>query len=231
MDGSRATEVLEGISAASGPDHDLADLLAKVTAACRDVLEVDATGIMVNSRSGRLQLLAASSHDAAELELHQSQIDEGPCVGAARDDASIAVWGEDGLRGKWPEFGPAMIDAGFLSVHSAPLRWDASTLGAMALFRHDPTPFDEGEDELANAFAELVARLVVGVDAGDDIDIEQLTERALNSRIVVEQAKGVLMQAEGVSSGEAYRVLMRRAADAGSTLTVAAREVLDGATS
>jgi GAF domain-containing protein len=231
MDESRAAEVLERISAAIAPNHDLADLLAKVTAACREILGVDATGIMVLSRGGRLQLLAASSHDAAELELHQSQIDEGPCVDAAQDSGSVAVWGEDGLREKWPEFGPAMIDAGFLSVHSAPLRWNESTLGAMALFRRDPTPFDKDEDELANAFAELVARLVVGADAGEDVDTDQLTERALNSRIVVEQAKGALMETDAVSSGEAYQILMRRAAEANSTLTAAAREVLDGARS
>jgi AmiR/NasT family two-component response regulator len=101
----------------------------------------------------------------------------------------------------------------------------------MALFRRDATPFDKDEDELANAFAELVARLVVGAHAGEDVDTDQLTERALNSRIVVEQAKGALMETDAVSSGEAYQLLMRRAAEANSTLTAAAREVLDGSRS
>ena len=225
MSDQRAADVLSRLSTAIGSEHDLADLLAKVASSCREVLEVDATGIMVLSRSGRLQLLAASSHHAVELELHQSQIDEGPCVDAAQDGGSIALTGEDELRARWPRFGPAMIGSGFLSVHSAPLRWKGSTLGAMALFRRDATPFGPGEDEAAQAFADVVARLVMADDAAD---VAAATERALESRIVVEQAKGAIMHSERVRSGEAYEMLLQRAERTGVTLTVAATEVLEG---
>jgi GAF domain-containing protein len=225
MSEQKAADVLSRISTAIGPDHDLADLLAQVAASCREVLGVDATGIMVLSRGGRLQLLSASSHDAVELELHQSQIDEGPCVDAARDDASIAVVGQDGLRETWPRFGPAMISSGFLAVHSAPLRWKSSTLGAMALFRRGAEPFGPEEDETAQAFADLAARAIVS----DDSDVDAATERALQSRIAVERAKGVIMESDDVSAGEAYDRLLQRATRTGTTLTVAATQVLDGA--
>jgi GAF domain-containing protein len=226
VDDRQVTQALDRLSTALVPGHDVADLLAEVTASCRDVLDVDATGIMVLSRDGRLQLLAASTHDAAELELHQSQIDEGPCVDAARDVDPIAVSGDEGLRERWPRFGPSMIAQGFHSVHSAPLRWNATTLGAMALFRHAPRPFDEREDEAAGAFADLVARIVVGSASQDDADLDGLVETALGSRIVVEHAKGAIMETEGVSAGEAYELLLRRRTESRTTLTAMSQDVL-----
>ena len=192
-------------------------------------IRAPADGVVAFSRSGMHfeggLVLIDHGQGLVSCYLHQSQIDEGPCVDAAQDGGSIALTGEDELRARWPRFGPAMIGSGFLSVHSAPLRWKGSTLGAMALFRRDATPFGPGEDEAAQAFADVVARLVMADDAAD---VAAATERALESRIVVEQAKGAMMHSEGVRSGEAYEMLLQRAERTGVTLTVAATEVLEG---
>src|SRR4051812_38864409 len=127
MDEIHVESAVAASVAALDEHHDVADFLVEVIATCQRVLSVDATGIMVLSRGGRLELLAASSHRSAELELHQSQIDEGPCVDAATADVTVIVAGDESLRDRWPRFGPAMVHAGFRSVHSAPLQRDGAT--------------------------------------------------------------------------------------------------------
>lgn len=226
MDDIRVDQALSQATSALQQHHDVTGFLADLIAACQQVLGVDATGVMVVSRGGRLQLLAASTHQSTELELYQSQIDEGPCVDAAAGDVSVIVADEATLRGRWPNFGPAMLAAGFRSVHSAPLRWEGSTLGAMALFRHRPVALDDQEDRAARAFAEIVAHAVMD---GADLEATAIQDRidaALAGRVLVEQAKGVIARMRGVGMAEAYDELIAEAKLSGSTLTAAAEALV-----
>lgn len=224
-------EVLTEVAARIAAHDDLAGFLAAVTDACREVLEVDAVGVMVTSRSGRLQLLAASSHQSAELELHQSQIDEGPCVDAAGHGVLVASVGADNLARTWPTFGPAMIRAGFLAVHSAPLLWRDGAIGAMALFRKQAKPFDRTDDEAAQFFADLVTRRVMNDDDPSSFsppDQAEQVEAALSSRTSIELAKGVMAELEHVEMDEAYRLLIARAGQRGQSLTTTADDLVSG---
>lgn len=227
MDDTRVEQALAHATSALRDRHDVAGFLADLIDVCQRALSVEATGIMVLSRAGRLQLLAASTHQSAELELYQSQIDEGPCVDAAAGDVSVIVADEATLRERWPQFGPAMLAAGFRSVHTAPLRWEGSTLGAMALFRHDAVAFDRREDRAAQAFAEVVAHAVM--DSGEDqpASVQERVDAALAERVLVERAKGVVARLHGVGMGDAYDLLIARAKESGSTLTATASEVIE----
>lgn len=227
MDDGRVRRALAHAEQRTDDPDDVAGSLAYLLSSCQDVLDVQAVGVMVAGRNGRLQLLAASTHRSAELELHQSQIDEGPCVDAAESGQSVAVVGEGPANERWPQFGPKMVAAGFRAVHSAPLRDGDSTVGAMALFRSDEIAFDAAEDEAAQAYADLVSRIVLGGSGVAPKDVPDRIDAALASRVQIERAKGVVAQTQGVDMAGAYE-LMREAADRrGESLTATANDLID----
>lgn len=226
MDDIRVDQAIAQARSALQHHHDVTGFLVDLIAVCQRALAVDATGIMLLSRGGRLQLLAASTHQSTELELYQSQIDEGPCVDAAEGDVTVILADESMVRDRWPHFGPAMIDAGFLSVHSAPLRWQGSTMGAMALFRHEAIAFDSREDRAARAFADVVAQAVMDNGQPEAAAVHERIEAALAGRGLVEQAKGVVARLRGIDMGDAYDVLIAHARSSERTLTEVAEEFL-----
>ncbi|MRJ77416.1 ANTAR domain-containing protein [Aeromicrobium sp. SMF47] len=229
MDDTRLDQAVEHATSALRERQDVAGFLADLIEVCQRALAVEATGIMVLSRGGRLQLLAASSHQSAELELYQSQVDEGPCVDAAEGDVSIIVADEATLRERWPHFGPAMLAAGFQSVHSTPLRWEGSILGAMALFRHDAVALDSREHDAARSFADVVAHAVMDGEQTETVSAQERVDAALAERVLIERAKGVLARLHDVEMGDAYDLLIAAARASGATLTAAAAELVERA--
>ena len=227
MEASRAADALAKASAALVGETDIAGFLAALLASAADVLRVDAGGILVED-DGRLDLLAASSHAAVELELHQAQLDEGPCVEAHESGTAVNAHGAE-LAARWPRLGQQMQDSGFLAVHASPLRWHGVALGAMGLFRRSDTALTADEETVAQAFADLATVLIVQADKVDLDTVKQRIQEVLTTRVVIEQAKGVLAEQQGVDVAEAYEVLLRRSADGNATLTATAQAVIDQA--
>jgi transcriptional regulator with GAF, ATPase, and Fis domain len=211
MDASIAAHALVRASATLTDGRDVPGTLAALLSGCRAALGADAAGILVENESGRLELLSASSHLASELELHQAQLEEGPCVDAHAAGRTISVTGRRELLATWPTFGSSLLDAGFVSVHAAPLRWRRSTIGALGLFHRSAESFTAEDDTFAQAFADIAASLVVSTDELSDEQLTTRVERALSARIVIEQAKGVLAEQRGLDMAEAYDQLLRGA--------------------
>lgn len=205
--------------------HDVADFLIELIDMCRYLLNVDAVGIMLLSRGSQLQLFAASSHHSAELELHQSQIDEGPCVDAITSAASVSVAGSKDLISTWPTFGPAMVDKGFTAVHSFPLTWGETVLGGMALFRKEPATFEQDENDAAQALADLVSRLVMDGDSVADSTDDRI-EAALGTRAAVELAKGTIAEEGNMTMGDAFDRLRALATKRGLGITEVAEDLV-----
>jgi transcriptional regulator with GAF, ATPase, and Fis domain len=213
MDPSIAAHALARASATLTNGRDVAGTLAALLSGCSAALDVDAAGILVENSSGGLELLSASSHEADELEVQQAQLDEGPCVDAHAAGKAVSVSGRRELLETWPTFGSALLHAGFASVHASPLRWHRSTFGALGLFRRSSESFTAEDDIFAQAFGDIAASLIISTD---ELTAGQLTARlnsALEARIVVEQAKGVLAEQRGVDMGEAYDLLLRSSHD------------------
>jgi transcriptional regulator with GAF, ATPase, and Fis domain len=217
MDASIAAHALARASATLIGGSDVPGTLAALLNGCREALDVDAAGILVET-NGRLELLSASTHAAVELELHQAQLDEGPCVDAHASGEPVAVTGAADLAGRWPTFGASMVDSGFRSVHASPVRWQQSTLGAMGLFRRAATPFTADDDTFAQAFADIAASLIVSAEELTTDELTKRLERALEARIVIEQAKGVLAEQFGLDMDDAYELLVKSAADSDERL-------------
>lgn len=232
MQAARAAQALaQALAQASSSltrPHDVAGALTDLMANCRLGLDVDAVGILVES-SGRLELLASSSHDASELEVHQLHTDEGPCIDAHQDGETIQLHTADKLLQRWPTFAPTMIDAGFGSVHATPLTWQGQIFGAMGLFRRSDDEFGPDEDAVARAFADIATVLVVHLEDVDSQQVERRISEALASRIVVEQAKGVLADQRGLSMAQAFDELVEGARERQLPLTGWAAQVIESA--
>jgi transcriptional regulator with GAF, ATPase, and Fis domain len=229
MNATRAARALAEASAGLVVDHDVAGHVAALLRSCQDVLDAQAAGILLADDHDVMELLAASTHDAEDLELHQAQTDEGPCIDAFRTGDAVTATEPDDIVARWPRFGPALVERGFTWAHSSPLRWHGQPIGAMGLFRSTGEVLGDDESAVVQAFADLATVLIVQTA---QVDLEALGLRvsdALQGRVVIERAKGAVAEIEGVDMAEAYRRLVAEAQSGGSTLTDVAGSVLERA--
>ena len=209
-------------------DYDLIELLHTLVGVCADVLDVDAAGLVLADDDGELQVLASTSEQADLVEVMQLAAGAGPCVecfrtGTVVDIADIA---ESGSR--WPEFQAAAIGQGFRAVHATPMRLRGQVLGAMNLFRVDPGNLNDADASVAQALADVATIGILQERSIRETGIvaEQL-RWALESRVIIEQTKGVLSALDGVGVDEAFDRLREYARNHNLTL----RAVAEGVTS
>ncbi|MEU4387829.1 GAF and ANTAR domain-containing protein [Promicromonospora sp. NPDC023805] len=210
-------------------DHDVTDLLYRIVRDSARFTGCDAAGLLVRTPSGALELLSATSHATVELELYQAQVVEGPCVDLLSTGEVVEEVGADTLRAQWPEVGPAIVQAGFNAVHAYPLRWRDGVLGGLNLFSHRSSAHDEEQAATARSFADMAALVLVQPERLEQGAVADRLARALEGRVVVEQAKGVLAHQLDVDMETAYTALVDRATQDGEALSVAARNVVQAA--
>jgi len=210
-------------------DYDVVDVLTGMTGRCVDLLNASAAGVMLASSSGRLGLVASSSEAMRLLELFELQTEEGPCLDAFRSGETVAHEVLTAQPGRWPSFAAAALQAGFKSAFAIPLRWHDRTIGALNLLSMHAEPMAEPDRIVARAFADLAAVSITQHRA--TAEARRLNEQlsaALSSRIVIEQAKGVLSERAGVGLAEAFARLRRYARNENLRLTDVARAAVDG---
>jgi len=210
-------------------DYDVIELLTGLTDRCVNLLGASAAGVMLASPEGELRLAASSSEAMRILEVFELQAQEGPCLDAFRTGERVEHENLRAGSGRWPRFSAAGLEAGFQSVFALPLRLRDVTIGALNLFGVEQTPMDERDVIVARAFADLAAISVLhhrGATESQRLN-EQLSG-ALTSRIVIEQAKGVISERARVDLEEAF-IRMRAYARANNLrLTDVARAAIDG---
>lgn len=191
-------------------DFDVLDFLHVLTTHCVNLLDVDAAGLMLADHSGQLRVAAASTQRARLLELFELQNEEGPCLDcfASGQPVLASDLGGTGDPGTWPRFSPESRAAGFHSVAALPLRLREDTIGALNLFRYAPTALQPAEQKLAQALAD-VATIGILQERGvhDHAGLALQLQQALDSRIVIEQAKGVIAERTGQDMDESFRLL------------------------
>lgn len=211
-------------------DFDVIHFLHVLTDHCVDLLDISAAGVILATPRGDLLDATASDERTRALELASIEWDEGPCrdcyrTGRLLPDISLT---HPHARSRWPRFSERAQQAGFTSVAGAPLRLRDQTIGALNLFRTGPGPLDPQHLKLARALADTAAigilhQRAVYEKAGIAIQLQT----ALNSRIIIEQAKGALAARWAVGVDEAFSRMRHYARHHGRLLTDVAREVVE----
>jgi GAF domain-containing protein len=215
-------EVVNG----GGRTFDVVEVLRVLTMRCVDLMDIAAAGILLGDRQGRWRVVGASNKDVERLLMFQVRHDEGPGVDCARSGAAAAS--ADLLRASaWPRFGAASVDAGFPSVWAIPLRFQDVILGCLNVFRSEPVVLVEDDAVLAGALADVASLAIVHDRTMRDAQIrEEKLQRALHARVVVEQAKGMIVEREGVGLDAALVRLRTFARTSNLGLTKAAETVV-----
>jgi GAF domain-containing protein len=209
-------------------DFDVVDLTVLLTERCVELLDASAAGLLLLNVRGSLNLMAATSEATEVVELFQIQSDEGPCRDCIHTGAPVNVADLAEETERWPRFAPVAVEAGFRAAHAVPMRLRAQVLGALNLFRAEPTMVERSDLAIAQAFADIatIALLQARAIHESHLVADQL-EEALNSRILIEQAKGILSERGGVGMDEAFARL-RFARSRQRYLSDVAQEVVDG---
>jgi GAF domain-containing protein len=214
-------------------DFDVVELLSLLTDRCVDVLDVGAAGLMLAAPEGDLRVVASSSETMRVLELFEVQAQEGPCLDCYRTGQPVLnedlPTGPDAGPGRWPRFGPEAVAAGFASVHALPMRLRGNVIGALNLFHVHAGQMREADVVAAQAMADVATIAILQHRATFEAQVvnEQLNH-ALNSRIVIEQAKGMVAEREGVDMEGAFSLLRNHARNHNARLADVARSVIDG---
>lgn len=186
-------------------DFDLIEFLQAVTSHTSELVDARAAGLLLADHHGHLQVMAASDERAEMLELFQVQISEGPCLDCFRQAEPVVNSDLREASDRWPVFAPKAVDSGFRSVHAFPLRLRQETIGALNLFGVDATPMTPTDIRMVQALADVATIGLMQERAVRHSELlsEQL-QSALNTRIVIEQAKGALAQIHHTTPDEAF---------------------------
>jgi GAF domain-containing protein len=208
--------------------YDVVELLDRLLRHCVHLLAVDAAGLVLADASEALQVVAATSTQAHFLEVLQLHADAGPCLDCFRSGQPVNVndLAADGDR--WSALADTARRGGYHAVHAVPLRFREQTLGAMNLFTCEPGDLGATDHKIAQALAEVATVAILGqrtISRSGEV-AEQL-QTALDSRVVIEQAKGMLAQQGGLTMTAAFDVLRQHARRNNQRVTDAARAVVD----
>jgi GAF domain-containing protein len=193
---------------------------------CVELMGAETAGILVHLGEQGNELLAATSHAATALELYQSQAGRGPCVEAIETGHPVFASGSDELVERWPDFGRAMTAANLTTVHAEPMRWHGRVLGGVNLFWSATKDLTRAEQELAQAFADICSLALMQLHADDPGMIREQMRAALQGRVAIERAKGVLAQRENLDMGEAFARLVELSRESDVPLSAFAQQIL-----
>lgn len=210
-------------------DFDVVELLTLVADRCVELLDVSAAGLMVVAPEGDLRVMASSSDAMRLLELFELQAEEGPCLDCYRRGAAVMNEELSAAHHRWPRFTPEALTAGYRTVHALPMRLRGAVIGALNLFHMEPGRMAQEDVDAAQALADLATIAILQHRAASQAQIvnEQLTS-ALNSRITIEQAKGMLAERETVDMERAFAMLRNHARNHNRRLADVAADVISG---
>ncbi|WP_433261359.1 GAF and ANTAR domain-containing protein [Actinosynnema sp. CS-041913] len=229
MDVERLVETFVELADTLVDDFDVIDFLHMLVDRCVELLDVDAAGLLLADQRGRLQLIASSNEQARLLELFQLQSDDGPCMDAFATGTRVSHPDLAETDGRWPRFTAAATEAGFVAVDAVPMRLRNEVIGALNLFRNRSGELDATALRTATALVDVAT---IGLLQQRSIHHHQvLTEQlqaALTSRVIVEQAKGLVAERLQADMDTAFTALRGYARGHNLKLSHVARDVIAG---
>ncbi|MBG6107938.1 GAF and ANTAR domain-containing protein [Frigoribacterium sp. CG_9.8] len=209
-------------------DYDTIELLHTLVEVCADILATNAGGLMLADDSGQLQLVASTTESAGLVEILALNAGTGPCIDCFKTGKSISIGDLASTDPRWPVFREAALEQGFRSVHATPLRLRGTVLGTINLFSSAVGELNLADVAIVQALADVAT---IGIIQQHSIRhskalAEQL-QIALQSRVLIEQAKGAVAQSAETTPESAFTFLRKYARDNNLTLRGVCERVLD----
>ena len=229
MDGELLSETFVELTDTMVADFDVIDFLHVLTDRSVQLLDVSAAGLLLADPGGELRVVAASSEAARLLELFQIQNDQGPCLDCFRTGQPIAAEDLTAAGQRWPRFAPAAQQAGFAAVQALPMRLRDQVIGALNLFRASPGVIPPADVRVGQALADVATiSLLQERNMRHSDSLNEQLQTALNSRVIIEQAKGKLAERHGLDMDQAFNLLREAARTSNRRLSDLARAFVDG---
>ena len=210
------------------PQRDLVATLQQAVVAAKQLFDADAAGVMLADLDGRLRWASASDQRAQTLEDNQELFAAGPCA-EAFGSGRPAVMHDATMERRWGEIALTFVEVHIRSGLSVPVELGGGPIGTLDVYASDPRGWDQSEVSALQTYAGVVASLLAAAAKAElkGALAEQLQE-ALDSRGLIERAKGALMERERLDEQEAFTHLRRAARSSGRKLSEVAREVAAG---
>ena len=226
---TRLAEVFVQLADTLVYEFDVIDLLHTLVEASVELLDADAAGLMLADQHGALQVIAHTSERIRRLEVYELDHDQGPCLEAYRTGQGITNVDSFAVARRWPVFNREIRRMGFSTVHALPLRLRDQVIGAMNLYLTRVGNLSEQDIALARGMADMatIGLLQQRALADQHILSEQL-QGALNSRVLIEQAKGVLAERHRMDTTTAFTTMRAHARATHQTLQDVAQDVING---
>ena len=210
-------------------DFDIVDVLTLLADRCVEVLDASTAGIMLGGPDGQLQLMTSSNEAMRVVELFELQSAEGPCWDCFYSGRPVVNQDLTTAHERWPNFAPVAVAAGFLGSDAIPMRLRGTVIGALNLFRTERGSLSDDDVTVAQALAD-VATIAILQNRTSVVaaEVNAQLSAALTSRIVIEQAKGIIAERRRVTIDTAFAVLRRHARNHNLRLAELAKATVDG---
>jgi GAF domain-containing protein len=188
--------------------YDVVDLLQTLVDTCAELLDASAAGLMLADSSGELAVVASTSEKSRLVETMQLSSGFGPCMECFSTGAPVTVSDVSELGDRWPGFREAALEQGFRSVHGVPLRLRGKVIGTLNLFRDTTGVLSDEDLSVAQGLADVATIGILQERAIREADVaKNQLQHALDSRVLIEQAKGVIAYMRDVDMDQAFQTL------------------------
>ncbi len=222
------TEALVAFAKSLPDTETVEDVLRTLGDFCTELLPVDGVGVLLRSEGG-LTVATTNSPEGQAIEELEVDLGEGPCIEAVQVEHPILVPDLEEASERYPRFVPRAIDAGVRAVHALPLVGHGERIGALDVMSRTPRHLSQTEAATAQMLADVAVSYITTVRMHEDSTrlASQLSD-ALDSRVVIEQAKGILAERHGESFPDAFARLRSHARSSNQKLRDVAQDVVDG---
>ena len=204
-------------------------VLERLASYCTELLPVHGVGVLLKTATGGLEAATANTEAGAIVEKAEAELGEGPCTDALASGEQVLAPDLERCAERWPRFVPLALDGGIRAIHGLPLTARGETLGSVDLVALEVLNLSATELATAQMLADVTVAYLVNIRAFEDKSaLADQLQRALDSRIVIEQAKGVLSERRGLTVTDAFEVLRTYARSNGQKLHDVAAALVRG---
>jgi transcriptional regulator with GAF, ATPase, and Fis domain len=222
-------DVLAEFAQVVGDGGDVTDILQRLAQYCRELLPVASAGVLIAGSDGGLQVAAAADELGAHAELLERELGYGPSTEAYQRGRQVNVPDLRRVHDRYPAYVPRALEIGVHAVHAFPMCLRNQRVGTLDLLAREPMDLSAGDSATAQLLCDVATSYIVNRQAFDQTsELSMQLQQALDSRVVIEQAKGTIAERFGIGVGEAFDKLRAYSRNTGTKLHVVAQQVLSG---